>query len=150
MSVEDLQCCAPKHTIQDIFLMEATVTVALDWRLCATTAHHFVHVLTRQLPHASCERVMHYAKLLLNAVDCEYSCLRERRSVVALAIVAVSLEIAGVWHPHLASYIALSDKSRIDRQKATLLELCHTRKIARPPSPDTPSAPPNPSNSAAT
>ena len=134
-SVEDLQCCVPQHTSQDIVAMEAKVMEALDWKLHAITAHHFVQVITSQLSRTSCERVMHYAKLLLNIVDSECSWLCERRSVVALAVVTISLEFVGVWHPHLASYMALVDEPRIDRQRTVLIKLCHARNVAQPLSP---------------
>ena len=44
----------------------------LDWKLHAITAHHFVQVITSQLSRTSCERVMHYARLLLNFIDSDF------------------------------------------------------------------------------
>ena len=131
-SVEDLQCCAPPHTIEDIFAMEAKVLEALDWKLHAMTAHHCVQVIASQLSRKSYGRVMQCAKQLLNIVDSEFSWLCERRSVVALTVVSISLESVGVWHQHLASYMALADELRINRKRVALLELCHARNVPQP------------------
>lgn len=134
--VKDLQRCAPSHTVQDIFAMELKVMAVLDWELHATTAHDFVTVLTAQLPRTSQKRVLHYAQSLLDAAGTDYSWLRARCSVAAIAVVIISLEFAGTWHPDLGSFVALiGDQSEIDKCRSALLELWQAQQTAQLPPP---------------